>query len=107
MVDYVFERHLSGGILLPANKTASTSAPIHRGFIPSQLVLAVQQHRGAAAEVAVRIGERVLKGQIVARAAAHGPSAAAGKPLLAIHEHEHERDRTAVEHRRDGQPRAE
>jgi len=75
MVDYVFERHLSGGILLPANKTTSTSAPIHRGFVPSQLVLAMQQHRGSAAEPAVRIGERVRKGQCVATPSP-GPSAA-------------------------------
>ena len=76
MVDYVFERHLSGGILLPANKTASTSRPIHRGFIPSRLVLAVRQHRGPGAVPCVQIGDRVLKGQTIATAATVGPSAA-------------------------------
>src|SRR5688572_20844783 len=75
MVDYVFERHLSGGILLPANKTSSTASPIHRGFVPTKLVLALRQHRGNAAEPVVAIGERVLKGQTVAAAAA-APSAA-------------------------------
>jgi len=77
MVDYVFERHLSGGILLPANKTTSTSLPIHRGFVPTKLVLAVHQHRGNAAEPVVAIGERVLKGQTVA--------AASGTPSAAVH----------------------
>ena len=76
MVDYVFEQHLTGGILLPANKATSTAAPIRRGFVPRQLVLALRQHRGAPAEVLVAIGQRVLKGQVVASAAAAGPSAA-------------------------------
>ena len=75
MVDYVFERHLSGGILLPANKTSSTTQPIRRGFVPKKLVLALRQHRGNAATPIVRIGERVLKGQAVATAGA-APSAA-------------------------------
>jgi electron transport complex protein RnfC len=75
MVDYVFERHLSGGILLPANKTASTVLPIHRGFVPTKLVLALHQHRGNAAKPVVAVGERVLRGQTVAAAAA-APSAA-------------------------------
>jgi electron transport complex protein RnfC len=76
MVDYVFERHLSGGILLPANKAASTSTPIRRGFVPTELVLAVSQHRGAPAEPIVAVGERVLKGQMVAAPAGGAPSAA-------------------------------
>jgi electron transport complex protein RnfC len=75
MVDYVFERHLSGGILLPANKTTSTTLPIRRGFVPTKLVLALRQHRGNPAEPVVTVGERVLKGQTVATAAA-APSAA-------------------------------
>lgn len=75
MVDYVFERHLSGGILLPSNKTSSTRLPIRRGFVPTTLVLALRQHRGNAADPVVAIGERVLKGQTIARAAA-APSAA-------------------------------
>ena len=76
MVDYVFEKHLTGGLLLPANKTTSTATSIRRGFIPRQLVLALCQHRGAPAEAVVAVGDRVLKGQVVARAAAAGPSAA-------------------------------
>jgi Na+-translocating ferredoxin:NAD+ oxidoreductase subunit C len=75
MVDYVFERHLSGGILLPANKTASTAGPIRRGFVPQRLVLALNQHRGSPAVPAVEVGERVRKGQTVATAGA-APSAA-------------------------------
>jgi electron transport complex protein RnfC len=76
VVDYVFEKHLTGGLLLPANKTTSTATSIRRGFVPRQLVLALRQHRGAPAEAVVSVGDRVLKGQVVARAAAAGPSAA-------------------------------
>jgi electron transport complex protein RnfC len=76
VVDYVFEQHLTGSILLPANKTASTATPIRRGFVPRELVLALRQHRGTPAEAVVAIGQRVLKGQVVAHAAPDGPSAA-------------------------------
>jgi Na+-translocating ferredoxin:NAD+ oxidoreductase subunit C len=75
MVDYVFERHLSGGILLPANKVSSTLLPIRRGFVPTRLVLALHQHRGNPADPVVAIGDRVRKGQIVA-ASTMAPSAA-------------------------------
>ncbi len=75
MVDYVFERHLSGGILLLAHKAASTLLPIRRGFVPTRLVLALHQHRGNPAEPVVAVGDRVLKGQAVAISAA-APSAA-------------------------------
>jgi electron transport complex protein RnfC len=75
MVDYVFERHLSGGIHVPANKDASTAQPIRRGFVPRRLVLALRQHRGPPAEPIVRVGDRVLRGEMVARPGA-APSAA-------------------------------
>jgi electron transport complex protein RnfC len=77
MVDYVFERHLSGGILLAANKTGSTALPIRRGFVPSKLVLALKQHRGNPAEPVVAVGERVRRGQLVAQAR--------GAPSAAVH----------------------
>jgi electron transport complex protein RnfC len=76
MVDYVFEKHLSGGILLPANKAASTATPIRRGFVPRNVVVALRQHRGEPADIVVAVGQRILKGQIVGRAAPSGPSAA-------------------------------
>jgi electron transport complex protein RnfC len=75
MVDYVFERHLSGGILLPANKAKSTALPIRRGFVPAKLVIALGQHRGNPAEPVVGVGERVYRGQLLATATVP-PSAA-------------------------------
>ena len=58
-----------------ANKTASTAEPIHRGFVPTRLVLGLGQHRGRPAEPLVAVGDRVLKGQMIA-APAEPPSAA-------------------------------
>jgi Na+-translocating ferredoxin:NAD+ oxidoreductase subunit C len=75
MLEYVPERHLTGGIRLGANKEASVANPIRRGLVPSGLVLALHQHRGAPAEPIVAIGARVRKGQMVARHG-DGPSAA-------------------------------
>ena len=77
MVDYVFERHLSGGIHIPANKDTSTAQPIRRGFIPAKLVLPLRQHRGSPAEAIVHLGDRVLRGELIARA---GPP-----PSAAVH----------------------
>lgn len=58
-----------------ANKTASTAEPIQRGFVPTRLVLGLGQHRGRPAEPLVAVGERVLKGQMIA-APTEPPSAA-------------------------------
>ena len=58
MVDYVFERHLSGGILLPASKAASTTTPIRRGFVPTKLVLALR--RGSSRPRSGILGRRAL-----------------------------------------------
>jgi electron transport complex protein RnfC len=77
MVDYVFERHLSGGIHVAANKDSSTALPIRRDFIPSKLVLALRPHRGSPAVPIVRAGDRVLRGETIARP---GPA-----PSAAVH----------------------
>ena len=66
MLEYVPERHLTGGLRLEAHKTASTGQPIRRGFLPRRLILGLQQHRGAAAEPIVAVGQRVLRGEMVA-----------------------------------------
>src|SRR5690606_19680616 len=74
-VDYPVERRVTGGLRLEAHKAESTSAPVRRGFMPPQLVVAMRQHRGAHAEPIVRPGERVWKWQTIGRAS--GPQAAA------------------------------
>ncbi len=75
MVEFVLGRRLSGGLRMRANKTASTAEPIRRGFIPTRLVLGLGQHRGGPARPLVAVGDRVLKGQMIA-APGDTPSAA-------------------------------
>ena len=74
MLEYTPDRRLTGGLRLPANKSDSTAHPIKRGFNPSRLILSLAQHHGPAAEPVVSVGERVLRGQTVAKAAS--PTAA-------------------------------
>ena len=71
---------LHGGLRLEAHKQISTSAPIVQVPVPSQLVLPLTQHAGDPAQPVVGIGERVLKGQLIAAtegslgAPVHAPS---------------------------------
>jgi electron transport complex protein RnfC len=59
---------LPGGIHPPENKAQSLREPIRDAGIPPQLVLPLNQHLGAAAEPVVEIGDKVLTGQLLARA---------------------------------------
>lgn len=68
---------------LAARKERSTARPIDRGLIPRRLILSVRQHRGEPAEPIVVPGERVLKGQAIARAVGF-PSAAVHAPTSGI-----------------------
>ncbi len=55
-----------GGIHPPEHKDFSTARPIRHTGIPERLILPLQQHIGDPAEAIVEVGERVLKGQIIA-----------------------------------------
>ncbi|QRY81863.1 electron transport complex subunit RsxC [Pseudomonas sp. PDNC002] len=57
-----------GGLSLPDNKQQSTRTPIQRPPLPRRLVLPLQQHIGEPAVPCVDIGQRVLKGQLIAEA---------------------------------------
>jgi electron transport complex protein RnfC len=57
---------LHGGLRLEANKSASTRDPIRKMPLPAQLILPLTQHVGDPAHPIVAIGERVLKGQLIA-----------------------------------------
>ncbi len=59
---------LHGGLRLPTEKEASTARDIRIAAVPSQLILPITQHVGDPAQPIVSIGERVLKGQLVADA---------------------------------------
>ena len=69
-----------GGIHPQENKHQSTQTPIVSLPLPAQLIVPVGQHIGAPAEVIVAVGDRVLKGQLIAQpkgfvsAAIHAPT---------------------------------
>jgi electron transport complex protein RnfC len=71
---------LHGGLRLPGHKSASTSQPIIDVPVPSQLVLPITQHVGDPSQPVIGIGERVLRGQLIAEsdgtlsAPVHAPS---------------------------------
>ena len=58
---------IPGGVRPDGHKALSLGAPICAAGMPERLALALSQHIGAPARPAVAIGERVLKGQVVAR----------------------------------------
>ncbi|MFQ5982755.1 MAG: electron transport complex subunit RsxC, partial [Woeseiaceae bacterium] len=59
---------LHGGLRLPILKDESTARVIQHVPVPAQLVLPLAQHVGEPAHPVVGIGERVLKGQLIADA---------------------------------------
>ena len=69
---------LHGGLRLDAHKKASTTSPIVEVPLPSQLILPLEQHVGEPAQPAVSIGDRVLKGQLIAE-----PDGELGAPVHA------------------------
>jgi len=60
---------LHGGLRLPGYKAESTQQAILNIPVPSQLILPIAQHVGDPAQPIVSIGERVLKGQLIAETA--------------------------------------
>jgi electron transport complex protein RnfC len=59
---------IHGGIHPAENKQQSLHNPIAQAGIPPQLILPLAQHIGAPAGAIVNIGDRVLKGQMIAEA---------------------------------------
>lgn len=58
-----------GGVHPPEHKADSNTAPIRMAAIPARLVIPLTQHLGAPAEPVVNVGDRVLAGQLIAKAA--------------------------------------
>ena len=58
----------NGGVHPPDNKAQSTQLPIGQLSLPEKLVLPLRQHVGNIPKVKVQVGERVLKGQLIAEA---------------------------------------
>ena len=59
---------IHGGIHPPENKTQSLGEAIRPAGIPAQLIVPLSQHIGAPAAPIVEVGDRVLKGQMIAEA---------------------------------------
>lgn len=55
-----------GGIHPDEHKLESAGAPASRAPLPSRLILSLHQHIGAGARVEVQVGDKVLKGQLLA-----------------------------------------
>jgi electron transport complex protein RnfC len=69
-----------GGIHPPENKRQSTGGPIQIAPVPGRLIVPLSQHIGAPSETVVAVGDKVLKGQVIAEAvgrisvSVHAPS---------------------------------
>ena len=59
---------LGTGIRLPGFKELSNREPIAQAPLPDRLVYPLRQHIGEPAEPVVKVGDRVLKGEVLARA---------------------------------------
>jgi electron transport complex protein RnfC len=72
--------HFHGGVHLPDEKHLSNAGPSVAAPLPAQLVVPLQQHIGAPSQPLVSVGDRVLRGQPLARpqgyvsAPVHAPS---------------------------------
>ena len=81
---------IHGGVHPPFHKDESTRMPIKNAGIPSQLILPIQQHIGLPAEPLVAVGDKLYKGQLIAKANAyisaniHAPTSG---EVVAIEEH--------------------
>ena len=67
MLAFLENPRLRGGIHVEEHKQSTTDKPIVTQFpLPKKLYIPVQQHVGKPAEPVVKVGEQVLKGQLLA-----------------------------------------
>lgn len=82
--------HFPGGLHLPENKVMSTGQPVAEVNIPKRLIIPLQQHIGAPAKPLVSVGDKVLKGQKLAKAEGYVSApvhASSSGTVVAIEEH--------------------
>jgi electron transport complex protein RnfC len=58
--------HFHGGIHLDARKTESLGQGLQQAGLPEQLILPLKQHIGEPNKALVNVGDRVLRGQLIA-----------------------------------------
>jgi len=79
-----------GGVVLKEHKKDSTAIPVQPAKLPPTLILPLKQHIGTPAEPVIAVGDKVLKGQLIARASdaicapLHAPSSGT---VVAIADH--------------------
>jgi len=81
MLSFFTTQRIRGGVHAEEHKTETAAQPIVYGFpLPKKLYIPLQQHVGKPAEPLIRVGDRVLKGQLLAysqgmiSAPVHAPS---------------------------------
>jgi electron transport complex protein RnfC len=82
--------HFSGGLHLPDNKAISTTTPVSEAPLPKRLIIPLQQHIGTPAKPLVAVGDKVLKGQKLAKAEGYVSApvhAGSSGTVVAIEEH--------------------
>ena len=60
--------NFKGGIQVPQHKDISTTLAVRPAPIPKRLVLPLSQHIGSPAVTIVEVGQKVLKGEVIAKA---------------------------------------
>lgn len=67
MLAFLEHPRLRGGVHAEEHKQTTSHLPINQGLpLPKKLYIPVQQHVGKPAEPVVKVGEKVLKGQLLA-----------------------------------------
>ena len=61
--------HFHGGLVLRHHKQQSCEQPLQHAGIPAELYIALKANKGHTSEPVVLVGERVLKGQVIAQPA--------------------------------------
>lgn len=56
-----------GGLHLPENKSQSLKLPLEKAALPKRLTIPLHQHIGESAEPLVKVGDHVLKGDMLAK----------------------------------------
>lgn len=81
MLSFFSKNRIRGGVHAEEHKAATTALPIATDFpLPKKLYIPLQQHVGKPAEPMIKVGEKVLKGQLLAysqgmiSAPVHAPS---------------------------------
>ena len=60
--------HFHGGVHLPTMKAMSVTEAVTTASLPDKLIIPMGQHIGQLAEPVVKVGDTVLKGQLIAQA---------------------------------------